>query len=171
MAHGIKFAEGLQVCHLKTPAVLAADGESAWVKLENMQWISFLVSIGTITNTTDNIIFYVQSTTSATSGTTNANDTAIPFWYRLSSAVSDDNWGDITQVSTGTDGYTLTGASDDRLVIIDVDPAYIPSRDSDADYVYLDMDITLTSTDTGPIVSIVGVFEPRYPQVEQLSSS
>ena len=164
----IRFAQKLQVVPLKTPAVLA-DGESAHVKVENMQWMSFLINTGTITASTDTVVFKVYSTTNE-AGSTNAADTALPFWYRLSAAVGGDNWGDVTEVSTGSDGVTITG-DDDRLLIIDVDPAVIPSKDADATHVYVDIDVTITATDTAPIGSIIGVFEPRYPQVEQKSST
>lgn len=165
---GIRFAQGLQVVPLVTPAVLA-DGESAHVKVENMQWLSFLINFGTITASTDAVKFSIYSTTNA-AGSTNSNDTALPFWYRLSSAVGTDDWGDVTYVSTGSDGVTVTG-SDDMLLILDLDPAIIPSKDDGATHVYVDYDVTITATDTAPIVSIIGVFEPRYPQVEQKSST
>ena len=163
---GIRFAQKLQVVPLVTPAVLT-DGESAHVKVENMQWMSFLINMGTFTASTDNIVFKVYSTTDET-GSTAAGDTALPFWYRLSAAVGTDNWGDVTAVSTGSDGVTITN-KDDMMLIVDVDPAVIPSKDADATHVYIDCDVT--TTDTAPIVSIIGVFEPRYPQVENLSST
>ena len=164
---GIRFAEGLQVVNLKTPAVVA-DGNSAHVKVENMQWLSFLIQTGTITDSTDTINFKIYSTTNV-AGSTNANDTALPFWYRVSTLAT-DNWGDITYVSTGSDGVTVTG-SDDQLLILDLDPSVIPSKDDGATHVYVDYDATITATDTGAITSIIGVFEPRYPQVEQKSST
>ena len=165
----IRFAQKLQTVPLKTPEVLA-DGESQHVKVENMQWLSFLINWGTITADTDTVVFKVYSTTNE-AGSTNAADTALPFWYRLSSAVGADNWGDVTEVSTGSDGVTVNGTLDDKMLIIDVDPAVIPSKDADATHVYVDIDVSITATDTAPIGSIIGVFEPRYPQVENLSST
>ena len=99
--HGIRYGEGLQIALLE-PITTIADGESEWVELENMHWLTFFVFVGTITSSTDSINVYVRSTTSATSGTTNSNDYALPFDYRLSSALGTDTWGAITSVTTAT---------------------------------------------------------------------
>jgi hypothetical protein len=168
----IRYAQGLQVVPLRAPAVTTADAESAWVKLENLHWMTFLIQWGEMAESTDSFNIAVKSTTSATSGTTNANDYALPFSYRLSSAVGTDDWGDITAVSTATGYATVTAASDNMMMIVDVDPAVIPAHDSDAAYVYVDIDcLAAESTDTNYALDIIGVFEPRYPQNEQLSSS
>ena len=169
-SHGIRYAQGLQVVPLTAPAALSTDGESAWVELENMHWLSFLISLGALSGTTNTINFAVKSTTSATSGTTAAGDYALPFDYRLSSAVASDDWGDITSVTTATGYVQVTGADDNKLLLIELNPDVIPAHDSDAKYVYLDYDIALESTDSA-IFGAVGIFEPRYPQVEQLSST
>jgi hypothetical protein len=170
-SHGIRYAQGLQVVPLEGPADITADAESEWVELENMQWVSFLVICGKI-GVSDTINVAVKSTTSATSGTTNANDYALPFDYRKSSAVGDDDWGAITSVTTATGYVQITAADDDKLFLIDIDPAVVAAHDSDAKYLYLDWDVTdSSSTDTATIVGAVGVFEPRYPQNEQVSSS
>ena len=166
---GIRFAQKLQVVPKKTPEVLA-DGDFAHTRLKNMQWLSFLCNWGTITTATDSVVYRVYSTT-AEDGSTSTSDVALPFWYRLSSAVGSDDWGDVTHVSTGSDGVTITGDLDDKMLIIDVDPAVIPSKDDNATHVYIDIDVTITATDTAPYGSIIGVFEPRYPQVENLSST
>lgn len=165
--HGIRYGEGLQIALLE-PITTIADGESEWVELENLQWLTFFVYVGTITNSTDSINVYVRSTTSATSGTTNSNDYALPFDYRLSSALGTDTWGAITAVTTAT-GYAALTASNTMLQI-ELNPDVIYAHDSDAKYVYLDFDATITSTDTC-YLGAWGVFEPRYPQNSQLSSS
>jgi len=170
-SHGIRFAEGLQVVPIEAPADQAADVETEWVALENVQWITFLVICGNM-GTSDTIDVYVHSTTSATSGSTNAGDYALPFNYRLSSAVGDDNWGDITAITTATGLIQLTDADTDKLLLIDIDPADVASHDSDAKYVYLTFDVTdSSSTDGATIAGVVAFIEPRYPQVEQLSST
>jgi hypothetical protein len=166
---GIRFSQQLQAVPLMAPATLA-DGDFGHVRLKNMQWLSFLINWAAITNDTDNIVFKVYSTT-CEDGSTNSADVALPFWYRLSAAVGGDNWGDVTYVSTGSDGATVVGTQDNMALIIDVDPAIIPSKDADATHVYIDIDVTITSTDTAPAGSIIGVFEPRYPQAENISST
>jgi hypothetical protein len=167
---GIRFAQGLQVVPIYALTAGNADAESTFVKLENMQWLSFLVNVGTITNATDSVVVTVKTTAGSTDASTAAGDIAIPFWYRESSAVGGDDWGDVTYVSTGSDGLTIAATDDNKLFLIDVDPSIIPSKDADAASLYIDLDNTITSTDT-VIIDIIGVFEPRYPQVEQKSST
>jgi hypothetical protein len=78
----------------------------------------------------------------------------------------------VTAVTTATGYVQITDAFDDKLILIDVNPSDVASHDSDAKYVYLTFDVTdASSTDTATIAGVVGLFEPRYPQVEQVSSS
>lgn len=166
----IRFAEGLHVVPLLAPAIATSDTESQHVKLENMQWLSFLVQWGALENSTDSFTITVKSTTNG-AGSTASGDTAIPFWYRLSEAVGGDNWGDATYVSTGSDGVSITGALDNKMLILDVDPAIIPSKDADASHMYVDIDWIIGGTDINYGPDVIGVFESRYPQVEHISST
>ena len=165
----IRFGEGLQVTLLE-PITTIADGRSEWVRLENLQWMTFFVYVGAIVASTDSVNVYVYSTTSATSGTTNANDQSIPFKYRLSSALGVDSWGAITAVTTATGYVAIGGTDDNKLLQIEVDPGDIASRDSDAEFIYLEFDATVTSTDT-IYLGAFGVFEPRYPQNAQITTT
>lgn len=167
--HGIRYGEGLQTVLLE-PITTIADGESEWIELENYQWLTFFVYVGTITTSTDSINIYVRSTTSATSGTTNSNDYALPFDYRQSLALGSDStaWGAITSVTTAT-GYATLSLSN-SMIQIELNPDIIYAHDPDAKYVYLDFDATITSTDTC-YLGAWGVLEPRYPQNVHLSSS
>ena len=167
--NGIRYGEGLQVVLLE-PITTIADGRSEWVRLENMQWMTFYVYVGGITASTDGVNVYVHSTTSATSGTTNSNDQVIPFKYRLSSALGVDSWGAITAVSTATGYAPIIGTNDNTMLQIVVDPSEIASRDSDAVFAYLEFDATITSTDT-IYLGAWGVFEPRYPQNAHLTTT
>lgn len=170
MAHnGIRFAEGLQVVPLLAPKSTTADTETEHVKLENLHWLTFIVmtdtEAGSSTCTTN---IYVKSTTAE--GSTAANDYALPFWYRTASVGTDD-WGSITAVTTATGYVQFTAANDEYAILIDVDPDVIYAHDSDATHLYLDLD-TAGDNATDVIRSaVVGVFEPRYPQVEQKSST
>ena len=169
--HGIRFAEGLQVVPLKYPYDTTVDTNSAHFKLENMQWLSFLVEFftdSTVSTALYNI--YVKSTTNV-AGSTAAGDYSLPFWYRLSAAVGEDNWGDITAVTTAAAYVPLTGDSTGNAVLIDVDPAVIFAHDSDATHGYIDIDYTGDSATDSIIMGITGIFEPRYPQAEQKSST
>ena len=169
--HGIRFAEGLQVVPLKYPYDTTVDSESQHFKLENMQWLSFLVNFGGVSgDSTDYVRFAVKSTTNV-GGSTAAGDYTLPFWYRLGGGIGDDNWGDITAVTTATGYVEVTLASTANLLLIDVDPSIIYAHDSDATHGYIDMDVAMPGATDAIIVSIAGIFEPRYPQSEQKSST
>ena len=170
MAKGIRFADGLQVVPLLAPAATTADAESAFVKCKNLQWLSFIISVGNLSGSataTWNIA--IKSTTSS-GGSTAAGDYALPFTYR-SATLGTDNWGDATAVTTATGYVQFTGGEGDVNILIDVNPADIASHDSDATEVYVDIDHTGDGATDSCYMSIVGVFEPRYPQAENLSSS
>jgi hypothetical protein len=169
--NGIRFAEGLQVVPLYAPQTTTADIESAQVKLENMQWLTFLVSVGSLVGDTTALWnIAIKSTTEAGTGSTNSNDYALPFKYRLATLGVDD-WGDITAVTTATGYVQFNGTAGNVNYIIDVDPSDIAKHDSDATYVYVDIDITADAATDACYMSIVGVFEPRYPQKDNLTSS
>lgn len=164
-----RFAQGLQVVPLEAPAATTDDVESAAVALKNVHWVTFLVQVGSMTTATTNTITFTPY--SATGQTTASGDTALPFWYRKSSAVGTDNWGDVTAVSAGS-GIALTGADSNKLLIIDVDPDVVPALDSDAAYMYLDIDVGADgATDANYATSVIGVLEPRYAQAEIPSST
>ncbi len=166
------YGEKLNIFPIKAPAATTADSNSSWVNLKNVQDIEFLVSWGDMESSTDYFDVYVYSTTSATSGTTNSNDYALPFDYRLSSAVGTNAWGAITAVSTATGYARVTAASDNRALLISLDPAVVYSHDSDAQYVYVSIDANAAAaTDTNYALGITAIIKPRYPQNENLSSS
>lgn len=160
---GIRYAEGLQVTPVLAPAATTTALESAFVKLENMQWLSWLVIWGAMTSdSTDTMTITVKS---STDDSTASGDTAQTFSYRLSEAVGSDNWGDITSAASVSINATL----DNKALIIDLDPAVIASADSDALYAYIDIDGTGLVTNYAMGAFFVG--EQRYPQNENLSST
>ena len=127
---------------------------------------------GALNGDTAGFTVKIYSTTSATSGTTNANDTAIPFYYRLGSAPGNDDWGDYAFVSTGSDGYDVLGSNQNKVLLVEVDPAYIKQLDSDAGYCYVDIDwFGDGGTDANYAIYIDGFFAPRYPREEQISTT
>jgi len=171
MARPIRFAEGLHVVPLKYPFDTTADTNTQHVKLENLQWLTFLVEYFTdSTKTTALYNISIKSTTNA-AGSTASGDYAIPFWYRESQAVGDDVLGAVTAVTTATGYVQLTGSSTSNMLVIDVDPSVIPAHDGDATHLYMDIDYTGDSATDSIIMSVVGVFEPRYPQASQKSST
>ena len=168
--NGIRFAEGLQVVPLLSPQPSTVDIESAHVKLENLHWLTFIVMTnGDAGSASCTANIYVKSTAGA-AGSTAAGDYALPFWYRTATVGTDD-WGAITAVSTGTGYVQYTAAQDEYVILIDVDPDVIYAHDSDATHLYIDIDTAGDNATDVNYASVVGVFEPRYPQVEQKSSS
>lgn len=163
---GPRFTEKVQIVPLIAPeSATDQSNESAFVALKNAQWVSFLLQVGTLaTDSGDSMT--VTVVTGATNST-GAADTAIPFKYRLSSAVGTDSWGAITEGTTA--GVSLEATTDNsKAMLIDVDPASIPALDADALYVYLNL---ATTTLTGGYISAVAFIEPRYPQNSNLTSS
>lgn len=163
----IRFAEETQVVPVFAPASSTVDStESAGINLENAQWVTFLVQFGAMTtDSTDTITVSVVAADSDNASTA-AGDTAIPFQYRLSSALGTDAWGAITAGTTA--GVTITAAQDNVSLVIDVDPAAVQAYDADADYVYLDFG---TPGIISGFASACAFIEPRYPQNSQLTSS
>ena len=162
---GVRFAEKIHVIPLLAPVETTEAKVSAFVALENAQWITFLIQTGALATDSDDQ--YEITVASATGQTTNANDIAIPYKYRLSSAVGTDSWGAIT--SATSTGFILEATTDgSKAVLIDVDPASVPALDADGLYLYVD--IATTTMVSGP-VAVSAYIEPRYPQNSNLSSS
>lgn len=162
---GIRFGEKIQVVPLYAPIETTESKVTACVALENAQWVTFLVMTGAIATDSDDQ--YEITVKSAATNSTGAADVAIPFKYRLSSAVGTDAWGAIT--SATSTGFILEASTDgNKAVLIDVDPASVPALDADGLYLYVD--IATTTMVSGP-VAVSAYIEPRYPQNSNLSSS
>jgi hypothetical protein len=164
---GAKFAEKLQIVPLYAPVVSTATTgvESASVALKNVQWLTFLVNWGAMTSdSTDTMTIGVETSTAAGSTTT---ATAIAFTYRLSAAVGNDNWGDAT--TCAATGLSINATQDNMSLLIDVDPADIPAQDSNARFA--NVFIVPVNLVTNYSIAVHALIEPRYPKVEQLSSS
>lgn len=140
-----------------------------YVDLDLANWISFLVSFGSLTSDdTDVVLITVECSTAASS---NATEEAIGFTYRLSSAVATNSWaastaGTTDGVGTAADGVNAAGA-DGKILEINVDPSVVAAKMADARYV------RLWIAPTGPI-SILGAMalvETRYPGATIPSSS
>lgn len=162
-----RYAEKLHIVPLLAP-VSSTDAAaiSNAVNLENAHWVSFLVNWGAITGDANKLVVSLEAST-AGAATTGANDTEIPFVYRLSSTLAADNWGDST--TCASTGLEILGTNDSMALLIDVDPATIPALDSDATYLH----VILTGTDlaTNAGMSVYALMEDRYPQAEHVTST
>lgn len=160
-----RYAEKLHIVPLLAPAATTTAVVSYAVALKNAHWVSFLVTWGAMTSDDNNMVITVDATTDV--GATTTNDTAIPFVYRLSSAVGSDNWGDSTTCAAA--GLSIAGTNDDMALLIDVDPASVQALDPDATGVRVS--ITGADNATNYAVGVVGLIEDRYPQTEHISAS
>jgi hypothetical protein len=155
----IRYAEGLKVLPVVTPAnKTSATVESAFIDLKTVNWITYVVHVGTSTGSasSDVLTFTVVSSTAST---TNATQTNIPFDYRLSAALGTDLLGAI--VAAPAAGYeVLQSAFDDFVLVIDVDPAEIVALDTDALFVQLAITPSGSAANT---LGVIAYCEPRYP--------
>jgi len=152
----IKFAEKVKLLPLLAPVDIAAtETASAYIDLQEAQWASFLVDFGVITG--DDLVVTLECSTAASS---NATEAAVPFSYRLSSAVATDSMGAITAATSN--GATIAVGDDDKDLLIDLDPASIPSNPGE-DFRYARVVIAPASDMTVCLVGVHAVLEPRYP--------
>ena len=156
---GIRYAEGLKVLPILAPvdiAAVATSSQAIW--LREAQHVTFLVNLGAMTSdSTDIVTLTVESSTGQS---TAATDEAVAFTYRLASAVATDSMGAITAATS--DGLAMAATTyDNKSLVIDVDPAYIAGKDTDAQY--LRLVLTPTSDVASFLVSATAIIEPRYP--------
>jgi hypothetical protein len=165
MAHKVAFAEGMNIIPVLAPKDTAATAVGTeFVDLDLANWCSFLVMFGNMTSdSTDTVTVIVEATSDGAS----SGEVAIPFKYRLSSAVATNAWGAITAGTS--DGITVTAAANDSMALwIDIDPAAVQGAGkTDGRFVRVFL------TPLGPItlVSACAFVETRYPGNSIPSSS
>lgn len=155
--NSIRFAEGLKVLPLLAPqAITTSATASSYVDLDGAHWATFLVSLGAWTSdSTDTVTFTVEA---STAGSSNATEAAIAYTYRLASAIDTDSMGAITAATTA--GVALTATDDNKVLVIDVDPAAVAAT---ADRRYLRVVATPSSHNASTLLSVCAFLEPRYP--------
>ena len=162
-----RYAEKLHIVPVFAPASSTATIRSYAVALDNSQWITFLINLGVMTSDSTDVATVTIVATDTLGNSSDAQDVAIPFSYRLSAAVASDNWGDIT-AATAT-GMTFNATDDGKSIVIDVDPASIPPLHSTAKGVQVLIDAAGLISNVA--TSITALIEDRYPQNEHLSST
>lgn len=163
----IRFAEGLHVVPVLAPIDLVAnDAGTEFIDMQLFHHVTFMLQFGAMTSdSTDTATVTVEACPIGT--TTDGGETAIPFSYRLSSAVATDSMGAIT--ATTDTGIAITAEDDNKLLIIDVDAEQVAAAVAGGRYVRAF--ITTNAEMASCIVGGVAVLEPRYPQNTNLSSS
>lgn len=148
----------LQFVPLMSPADLGAvDAGSAFVNVRNAQQVSFIVPLGTITGGTCTIT--VDKSPDGTAGP----HVKTPFMYRLSSAVGTDTWGNPTSASTA--GVAVAATDDDKVLLIEIDPASLGDGFS-----FLRVWLDLAGSTTACEAAVIAVLEPRYKQHDPIRS-
>lgn len=158
MTSKIRFAEGLKVLPILAPQnIVASATASEYVDLKLANWATFVVSFGAATSdSTDTCTVTVEASTAASS---NATEGAIAFSYRLSSAVATDSMGTITAATTA--GVAVTATDDNKVLVIDVDPAAVAATAADRRFlrVVLTPNAEMASCNVGALAFLA----PRYP--------
>jgi len=154
---GLRFAEGIKVLPVLTPADIAATNTwTYFVDLDLANWVTFVAQFGACSSagaTCDDCLIQVMSSSVATT----AGIDAIDFTYRLSSAVDTDSMGAIT---TGTsDGITVGPLLDNKCVVIDVDPSVVAAKGALERWVCLEF----TPASTITTVGVIAYIEPKSP--------
>jgi len=145
----------------------AAGVKSNFLNAGLVRWLTFDVAFGNV-NGDDAVVSVEVCTANATSG---ASLAAIPFRYRLSGALGADTWGAVTTASSS--GATLTSTSQSNtLMKLDVDPGSIASDASAGEtYKYIRVVVDPGSSISACLASVVAQYEPRYSQLDPVTSS
>lgn len=153
---------GMYAETLKVLPVLSATTDVAgtsdtvytqFVDLSNILWGEFIVQFGAYTNAAGGLITLEVSTAN-----TSGSEEAMGFNYRLSAAVATDSMGAITAATS--DGAAIAAADDNKVFVIEVDPAAVAAKLADARYVRVG--ILPSSDNTVTVVSSVFIGLPRY---------
>lgn len=156
---GIRYAEGLKILPILAPAdIVATATATQYVDLKLVNWATFLVTFGAVAST-DSTGAAVVTLQASTAGTSNATEVSVAFPYRLSAAVATDTMGALATATTA--GASVGQADDNKVLVVDVDPAVIAAQG--ADYRYVRLMVTPTAEVTSTIVSAVAVLEHRFP--------
>lgn len=154
-----KYAEQLKVLPVLAPVAFTTSAvASQFVNLSQANWASFVISFGLMTSdSTDTVTLTVEACPIGT--TTDSNETAMKFDYRLSSAVGADAWGSITSATAS--GMSVNAANDDsKAVKIEIDPVWAANAVAGGKYVR----VVATPSDAiaSGVISAVAIIEPRY---------
>ena len=164
----IRFAEGLHVVPVLAPAdIVATDVGTEFVDMNLFHHVTFLIQFGAMTSdSTDTATVTIEACPIGT--TTDGDEAAIAFSYRLSSAVATDSMGAITAATAS--GVAVTAADDSKLLIVDVDAEAVAAAVSNTGR-YVRAFITTNAEMASCLVGAIAVFEPRYPQNTGASST
>ena len=162
-----RYAEKLHIVPVFSPAGTTTFLSYA-VGLENSHWVTFLINLGVMTSDSSDVGIVTVIATDTLGNTSDAQDVAVPFTYRLSGAMgTDEDWGDITAATAS--GMTFNATDNGKSIVIDVDPASIPALHSTAKGVRIAVDGDGLITQEG--IAVNAFVEDRYPQADHISAT
>ena len=162
-----RYAEKLHIVPVFSPAGTTTFLSYA-VGLENSHWVTFLINLGVMTSDSSDVGIVTVIATDTLGNTTDDQDVAVPFTYRLSGVMgTNEDWGDITAATAS--GMTFNATDDGKSIVIDVDPASIPALHSTAKGVRIAVDGTDLLTQAG--IAVNAFVEDRYPQADHISAT
>lgn len=161
-----RYAEKLHIVPVFAPAGSTSFLTYA-VSLKNSHWVTFLVNMGVMTSDSSDVATVTVIATDTMGNSSDAQDTAIPFDYRLSAAVGDDDWGDKTTATAS--GMTFSGADDGKAIVIDVNPDSIPALMPTAKGIKISVEGDDEIKIAG--ISVFALIEDRYLQAEHLDAT
>ena len=142
----------------------ATEKGTPFIDLRKSLRTTVLVYFGVVTATSadQNITVTLQAATSAAS----TSETAMAFRYRLSGATGANTWGAVTAATTA--GVSLdTTTSDNKMLLIDIDPAAFPAVANDA--YFARVVVTPDAGGTVTLLSAIAITDPQYSQVTHQS--
>lgn len=165
MSHGIRFAEGMKILPVLAPVDTAATAvQTAFVDLDLANWLTYVIAFGNLTSDdSDAVVITARCSSEDTSATT--EPLAIPFWYRLSTAVATDTgWGDITAGTSdgiGSSDDSINAANlDSKVLVIDIDPSVVAAY-SGGQQRWASLNIAPQGPIT--ILGVTAFIEQKYP--------
>lgn len=162
-----KFGELENVIPLIAPQDITTTATaSPYVDLKTAHSMSFVLLFGNIAAASADqaITVTVECVTGAASA---SNETAIAFSYRKSTAVGANSLGSKTAATSS--GVSVATTDDNKILLIDVDPAVVAAALADARYVRVV--ITPDAGASATLVAALAVIKPRYVQNAMVSAT
>ena len=139
--------------------IVATATASQYVKIANVGTgqLEIAVAFGAIasTDSTGEVVVTIEANDANDTSSSDNNEGAIAFSYRLSAAVGTDNLGAVTAATSA--GVAVSNATDNVTLFCYVDPAVAAKK-------YVRAVITPTSEITSTVVGATARFVPRYAQ-------
>lgn len=157
----LRYAMDYHVVPTLQPVDDTATAATAFVDVKDHLWLEFLVPLGAVTG--DTVTMTVEEcTANATSG--GATEVAVPFVYRLSSALGTDSMGAATTSSSS--GIAISASDDNMVYVLSIDP-----RRLDENYNFVRVTFAQGSSTSDFAAAVIALLYPRYPQATPLSAS